>query len=151
MVWGCITWNGVGRLHRINGIMDAKKYCSILQTSLLGTLRDYHIPHHDFFFQQDNDRKHTSRLATQWFSRHNISTLAWPSSSPDMNIIEHVWDHLERLVCSCNQHPRNKEELWAALQEEWYNISPAYIKNLYESMPRCLEALRTKKGGYTDY
>ena len=151
MVWGCITSRGVGRLHRINGIMDAKKYCAILEESLLGTLRDYDIPPRRFIFQQDNDRKHTSRLATRWFEDHNIILLPWPSSSPDMNIIEHVWDELERRVRRRNPLPRNVDELWAALQEEWYGLDPEYIRRLYDSLPRRVQALKDAHGLHTRY
>ena len=42
----------------------------------------------------------------------------WPPSSPDMNIIKHVWDQLDALIHTRNPLPRNKEEMWAALQEE---------------------------------
>jgi hypothetical protein len=31
MVWGCLTEHGPGRLHRVDGIMDAKQYCRILE------------------------------------------------------------------------------------------------------------------------
>ena len=151
MVWGCITSNGVGRLHRVNGIMDAKKYCAILEQSLLGTLRDHDIPNHLFIFQQDNDPKHTSRLATRWFEDHDIILLPWPSSSPDMNIIEHVWDELDRRVRRRNPLPRNVDELWAALEEEWYRLDLAYIQNLYNSLPRHVQALWDAHGLHTQY
>ncbi|KLO06465.1 hypothetical protein SCHPADRAFT_838046 [Schizopora paradoxa] len=68
-----------------------------------------------------------------------------------MNIIEHVWDHLDRLVRSRDPLPKNKQEFWDALQEEWYGISLDYIENLYASLPRRVEALRKAKGEYTKY
>ena len=43
MVWGCISWKGPGRLHRVEGHMDAKQYTHILSESFLGSLRDYKI------------------------------------------------------------------------------------------------------------
>ncbi|KAI0323857.1 hypothetical protein GY45DRAFT_1231551, partial [Cubamyces sp. BRFM 1775] len=68
MVWGCITSKGMGQLHRINRTMDAKKYCAILiKESLLGTLEGYQLSPQTCVFQQDNDRKHTSKLTQQWF------------------------------------------------------------------------------------
>src|SRR5260370_26396185 len=30
MVWGCMGWNGVGKLVEVEGIMDTKQYCDIL-------------------------------------------------------------------------------------------------------------------------
>jgi len=40
MMWGCITREGMGRLHCIEGIMNGPGYVDILQQSLLGTLKD---------------------------------------------------------------------------------------------------------------
>jgi hypothetical protein len=40
LVWGCITGEGMGRLHCIEGNMNGPGYVDILQQSLLGTLKD---------------------------------------------------------------------------------------------------------------
>ncbi|GFV92357.1 transposable element Tc1 transposase [Trichonephila clavipes] len=44
-------------------------------------------------FQQDNARPHTARAA-QGFLRH-FQTLPWPSRSPDLSPVQHVWDQLK--------------------------------------------------------
>jgi hypothetical protein len=67
MLWGCISWHGVGRLHRVVGRMDAKQYVSILEESFLGSLDDRKIKPKNIIFQQDNNSKHTSKLAQKWF------------------------------------------------------------------------------------
>lgn len=151
MVWGCITWNGVGRLHRVEGRMKATQYCNILETSLLGSISDRFPPRRHIIFQQDNDPKHTSKLATKWFQGHNINVLPWPGQSPDMNIIEHVWDELDRRVRSRLQRPSNLEGLWTALQEEWKGIDQNYIRRLYKSLPLRVQTLSRVKGHYTKY
>ena len=50
MVWGCITAEGLGRICRIEGNMDAKLYVEILNDDLLGTLRDLEINKKDIYF-----------------------------------------------------------------------------------------------------
>ena len=39
----------------------------------------------------------------------------WPPQSPDLNIIEAVWDHLDRV--RNKGQPKSKEELWEVLKE----------------------------------
>ena len=56
-----MTAKGVGKISRIDGRMDAVRYTTILDDGLLGSIE-----------QQDNDPKHTSKLATDWFKTHSI-------------------------------------------------------------------------------
>jgi transposase len=154
MVWGCITAKGMGRLFRIEGIMCAPEYVDILKKQLGGTLKDLNIKctgKNGYIFQQDNDPKHTSKLATEHFTKKKIKKLAWPPSSPDMSIIEHVWDQVDTLVRARDPLPTNKEQLWQALEEEWYNFPMESLQKLYESMPRRIAALVKAKGGATKY
>jgi hypothetical protein len=154
MVWGCIMGRGMGRLHRIEGIMCGPDYVAILDKEYLGTLKDLKLRRtgkEGVIFQQDNDPKHRSKVAEEWFRNKNVKRLSWPPSSPDMSIIEHVWDQLDALVRARNPLPRNKEELWAALQEEWANFPRAALDKLFESMPRRVAALLKARGGHTKY
>src|SRR5882724_10267481 len=41
MVWGCMGWNGVGKLTEVQGIMDAQKYCDILDDGVVEVLRSW--------------------------------------------------------------------------------------------------------------
>ena len=38
MVWRCMGWEGVGKLHLIEGIMNKHVYLDILQRKLMGTI-----------------------------------------------------------------------------------------------------------------
>lgn len=55
MVWGCITPNGAGRLHRDEGKMNAIQCCHIFEESLLGTLSDQSLQPSDIIVQQDDN------------------------------------------------------------------------------------------------
>ncbi|EJF60509.1 hypothetical protein DICSQDRAFT_62694 [Dichomitus squalens LYAD-421 SS1] len=68
-----------------------------------------------------------------------------------MNIIEHVWEELDRRVRRRSPLPRNVDELWAALQEKWYGLDTGYIQKLYDSIPHCVEALKAAHGLHTCY
>ncbi|KZT36960.1 transposable element Tc1 transposase [Sistotremastrum suecicum HHB10207 ss-3] len=75
----------------------------------------------------------------------------WPSNSPDMNIIEHVWARLKTLMNNRIKKPANVDELWEALKEEWENLDNKFIKDLYDSLPRRVAALDIAKGFHTKY
>ena len=95
-VWGMITSKGVGRIVRIEGNLNKELYCEILKDDVLGTYCDLDMDPRQFYFQQDNDPKHTAKIVKAWFKENDIDLLPWPPNSPDISIIENLWDHLER-------------------------------------------------------
>ena len=73
----------------------------------------------------------------------------WPAQSPDLSVIENVWDVLKEMVALRN--PSTVDELWQYCQEEWAKITPQQIVKLYESMPNRIKAVVDAKGGNTKY
>ena len=60
-----------------------------------------------------------------------LTVIDWPPKSPDLNIIEAVWDHLDRE--RNKRQSKSKEELWEVLKEAWYNIPKDYLRKLQDS------------------
>jgi transposase len=147
IVWGCFSGRGMGPLHHVEGIMDRYKYKEILETKML--------PHatrclgKNYLFQQDNDPKHKSKLVAEWFQEHRVKVMDWPSQSPDLNIIEPMWEELTRQVQG--QRARNVKEKFQQLLEAWAAIPDGTINNLIDSMPRRCQAVIDAKGYATKY
>ena len=89
MIWGCISWRGLGRLAIVNGIMDSEKYIEVIQSHLLTQAAEW-LPCGDWVFQQDGARCHTSRRTMQFFEELNIPIFSWTACAPDLNSIEIV-------------------------------------------------------------
>ncbi|KAK7116305.1 hypothetical protein V1264_002010 [Littorina saxatilis] len=147
MVWGAINTAGRSTLVHVQGRITAQRYVEeILRPHALPLLADQ-----DAIFQQDNARPHTARLTTQFLTDHHVQVLPWPSMSPDMNPIEHLWDELDRRVRRREEAPANHRDLLQALQEEWDTIPQQDIRHLIQSMPRRCRAVVAAQGSHTPY
>jgi hypothetical protein len=150
-IWGMVTSVGVGHIVRIEGNLNKDLYVEILEDDALGSFHDLHLDYHDYYFQQDNDPKHTSKVVQAWFQKNDVDLLPWPPNSPDINIAENLWDHLDRLIRARQPQPKSEEDLWIALQEEWYRIDIQFIHKLYDSLPQRVAAVYHASGGNTRY
>ena len=151
MIWGCMTAHGVGYMCQIEGRMDAALYTEILDDYIFKTVDHYEMDRERFVFQQDNDPKHTSKLAKDWFQDNGVELLDWPAQSPDLNPIEHLWFHLKRRLGAYQDALKSMLELWERVQEEWEKIPKETCLELIRSMPRRVAAVLKAKGGYTKY
>ena len=151
MIWGCMTSEGIGFACKIDGGMDAELYTTILKEDFLSTLEYYGLNRDEVIFQQDNDPKHTSRLASKWFSDNGIEVLQWPPQSPDLNPIEHLWCHLKRQLATYDTDPESMTELWKHVKAKWNEIPAGVCMDLIKSMPDRVATVLKAKGGHTKY
>ncbi len=93
----------------------------------------------------------TCKKAKDWFQDNGFNVLPWPAQSPDLNPIEHLWDHLKKKLGGYDKAPSGMIELWERVEEVWEKIDTEVCQNLIESMPRRVEAVLKAKGGYTKY
>lgn len=148
MVWGAISYYGVGPLVVVDGNLNSVQYTRILSTHL-HTMTDSHGFNDDFIFQQDNAPCHKSKHTMEFFSDNNINVMEWPAQSPDMNPIETCWAYvyskLEKKVI------KKKSELIEEILTIWYSIPISFIRKLYESFPKRIEMVINAKGEHIPY
>ena len=115
MVWGAMGLRGKTPLVVIQGNMDAARYRNeILIPHLLPLMNT--MPNNARLFQQDNAPPHRARATFAWFQANNIDVLQpWPASSPDLNPMENLWDHLDNVVRNQPVPPRDPAETARAL------------------------------------
>uniref|UniRef100_A0A8C7RAQ8 Tc1-like transposase DDE domain-containing protein n=1 Tax=Oncorhynchus mykiss TaxID=8022 RepID=A0A8C7RAQ8_ONCMY len=145
---GCFSAKGTRRLHHIEGRMDGAMYREILANNLLPSVRALKMGR-GWVFQHDNDPKHTARATKEWLCKKHLKVLEWPSQSPDLNPIEHLWRELK--VRIAQQQPRNLKDLEKVCMEEWAKIPAAVCANLVKNYRKRMISVIANKGFCTKY
>lgn len=148
MLWGCMNSRGVGKLVRIDGIMDSLKYVVLLQENLMVSAEYFEL-NQGMIFQQDNDPKHKSRITSAFFEENHINLLEWPSQSPDINVIEHLWAYIKKKYAE--SPVTSKADAWIRILNIWSQVPPEFTQRLVDSIYHRLEAVIRSKGGATNY
>ncbi len=100
-------------------------------------------------FQHDNDPKHTSKATVGFLKKNRVKVIQWPSMSPDLNPIKHLWGILKRQVE--HHSPSSIQSLKEVILEEWKKIDLAKCRQLVHSMLRRLGAVIKNHGGHSKY
>lgn len=149
MMWGCMTWEGVGFACKIDSTLDGELYSKILRGELMDTIDFYKLDQDEVIFQHDNDPKHTSNIAQDALDDLGLSVLSWPSQSPDLNPIEHLWNHLQKQIKNDRRIFGTFDELWARIEEEMREENKGLCRKLIATMPERVIDVIKAKGGYT--
>ncbi len=124
--------------------MNANMYCDILKRSMIPSLRRLG---HRAVFQHDNNPKHTSKMTTALLKKIRVKVMDWPSMSPDLNPVEHLWAILKQKVVE--RKVSNIHQLRDVVMEEWKSTSVATCEALVNFMPKRVKAVLENNGGHT--
>ncbi|ENN82705.1 hypothetical protein YQE_00926, partial [Dendroctonus ponderosae] len=87
---------------------------------------------------ENNSRPHRALIVREYRNEVGIQRLVWPARSPDLNVIEPVWDQLKRRIRRRDLTPENLAELENAVLQEWHNIPQELIRKLLYGISRRL-------------
>ncbi|KAI4887409.1 hypothetical protein NFI96_008138 [Prochilodus magdalenae] len=116
--------------------MKSQDYPGILERNGLPSVRKLGLSRRSWVLQQDNEPKHTSKNTQEWLRGKHWTILKWPSMSPDLNPIEHVWKQLR---------PSNLRQLEQFAHEEWAKIPAERCRSLIDRYRNRLIAVIASK------
>ena len=132
--------------------MNAIRYTKILEAGLLPLIQEKFEGGHRF--QQDNDPKHVSRFARNFFEEKGINWFKTPPESPDLNPIENVWGSMKQFLRN-EYKPTNLEDLKKGIRTFWKRMTPTvcsdYIAHIQKVMVKVIEVQGEPSGYYAMY
>lgn len=152
-IWGWMSADGVGELVLLPSRANATHYLSVLEDSMLPSVRTVYpadeLP--EVSYVQDNARTHTARIVNEWFNRHSdIVVIPWPARSADLNPIENLWGLMVQRWE--NRNERTKEAIENHCRIIWEDTRGTDLCfRLVGSMRNRLQCVIEANGGYTRY
>ena len=128
MVWVGMSAAGFGELHFSERNMNSKMSSKILLQNMITSLQ-----------------KLNPNTTTALLKRLRVKVIDWPSMTPDLNPIEHLWRILKWKVEV--RKVSNIRHLRDMVMEEWKSIPVATCEALVNSMPRRVKAVLDNDGG----
>ncbi len=86
---------------------------------------------------------------TALLKKLRVKVMDWPSMSPDLNTIEHLWGILKQKMDE--RKVSNIHQLRDVVMEEWKRTPVATCEALVNSMPKSVKAVLENNGGHTKH
>jgi transposase len=108
---------------------------------------------HEFRYAHDRAPWFVSHKSQRYFQEETPSSVnvvsppEFPPNSPDINLAERAMANVLKRLSKRVPTPKSKDDVKAALIEEWNKQTPHSLRSLYESLPKVLTQIRARKGG----
>lgn len=148
MFWGCFAGNQKGPAviwEKEWGRINSESY----QKRILPLLEAFWKDHDSFVIQQDNAPSHNSGSTRTYLRDHfpHAHIADWPSNSPDLNPIEHVWAFMKKWISDQPGERPTGLKLRPAISSAWEAVPADMLTKLYSSMPSRLRRVIEANGG----
>lgn len=128
MVFAAIGFNYKSKLVICQKSVNDLEYRNVIQKSQLVEDLDHIHGQGEYIFMQDGASMHSSFLSTLYLKKRLSFLKYWPSNSPDLNPIEHLWGAIKRILKTIKIH--SKDELIEKVQQIWEAFLQESINNL---------------------
>lgn len=173
MAWACVSYNYKSPLYRhhpdaptpelrykvkrpprktaANGVNGVKYAEFVLRGPIYNAWQTLSDEGRAPLLLEDNAPSHNNEYCDKTRAELGLVRLEHTPSSPDLNIIEHVWSALNDDIWEDKTPCRNKEKYWQKCLRAWDKVEQSYINKLIEGMPRRLEVVEEAQGWETRY
>ena len=149
-----MIWGGFTTTHKLDfiailfGQRTAIDFVEIAYNGVLGPFLDAQEDASRLVLMEDGAPLHKSKVAANWRETHRIEKIVWPPNSPDLNPIENMWKLLKDALQK-KRRPKNKEQMWVAVEVEWMAIPQSKLESLVASLPERMRDVCAADGGHT--
>jgi len=135
---GIVYWlmcmsNGLLSFRIISGAFKSDNYIQLLSEIVVPIMKINY--RNEFYYQEDNCAVHKSKKVQGFMADSGINVIQWPARSPDLNVVDYIWNIISSLVYDGPQF-QNKADLTKKVIVTINEInmdSLDLIKNLYST------------------
>lgn len=143
MVWGAFISGQKLPLVLVEDNLDSADYKRLMELHIVPVV---HGANHELIYQQDNAPAHIHGHMEGFFERAGVSTMDWPSRSPDLNPIENVWGLMVDYVYSNGRQYSTVDDLKKAVFAAWEKVPASYLHLLVEGMHERMMCVMDRQG-----
>ena len=151
MVWAMVSPNGLISFRILKGNQNAENYINIIKNVVI-PMAKLNLGK-EYIYQHDNCPIHVATKTKNFSSASNLKVLDWPAHSPDLNIIENLWQIISMKVYD-TEAPKNIKELKKRIEMviNDMNVTGFYqVRNLYNSIRGRLCDVILRRGERINY